>query len=675
MRHTTSSTLIPVLRRRTRVVALCTLILVVIAFPFFYADPSSSHEHGTFRGNDHQRLSRYLEVVTPWAKPKPTQTAVNEEFVKGQLEAHENQAIPDIQPLELAEVEDDIWELEEEYIDEEPNNLPKHIFNSNGLLTTNPKGVHPIYDLTRRAKIEWNRKHQRASKTLRQAVKEYKRRYGRSPPKGFNHWWDYVQKHDIQLPDEYDQIYLDLEPYWGVHPEDLQELQLDWEAHQDTYTIGKLSEDSIVTVLNFSISEQNMGRLDDFLSYGAKAQSDLLGDVYQYIPPFRATFSPHDNPNELQDWAWRKATTEAAKNGAYVRMEDLPPQERTGWSVACPRDSPLYMNPPDGGDNPKPQTEKTFIFDHRAAMDPCYHPQLISMHASLVSWGAGPAPDRFPSPQLSNCATLLHADIRATSLAQAAEFSEDDPRWEDKDDDRLFWRGTPTGMWHHDGVNWRQSHRVRLVNYTGAIMDRKLLDPNSDFYYVSFLRPTESADIPVGEPESYARYRLNDAFMDVSFVSPVSGCEGTVCDVFAQELPWGERVEAGPRGAGRYKYLFDVDGNGWSSRFRRLISSHSLVFKSTIYPEWWLDRVQPWLHYVPIQLDYSDLYDSLVFFAGDQSGEGAHEDMAKEIAFAGRDWARRYWRDVDVTAYMFRLWLEYARVMSLNRDEMSYTLP
>jgi hypothetical protein len=30
----------------------------------------------------------------------------------------------------------------------------------------------------------------------------------------------------------------------------------------------------------------------------------------------------------------------------------------------------------------------------------------------------------------------------------------------------------------------------------------------------------------------------------------------------------------------------DVDGNGWSSRFHRLMMSGSLVLKSTIYPEW-----------------------------------------------------------------------------------------
>jgi beta-1,2-xylosyltransferase len=33
----------------------------------------------------------------------------------------------------------------------------------------------------------------------------------------------------------------------------------------------------------------------------------------------------------------------------------------------------------------------------------------------------------------------------------------------------------------------------------------------------------------------------------------------------------------------RYKYRLDIDGYGWSSRFRKLLSSNSLIIKSTVY--------------------------------------------------------------------------------------------
>lgn len=66
--------------------------------------------------------------------------------------------------------------------------LPHHEWNNDGILRVNTKGPHPIFELMRRAESQWKTKTVRASKTLRQAVFEYKRRYNRPPPKGFDHW-------------------------------------------------------------------------------------------------------------------------------------------------------------------------------------------------------------------------------------------------------------------------------------------------------------------------------------------------------------------------------------------------------------------------------------------------------------------------------------------------------
>lgn len=73
-----------------------------------------------------------------------------------------------------------------------------------------------------------------------------------------------------------------------------------------------------------------------------------------------------------------------------------------------------------------------------------------------------------------------------------------------------------------------------------------------------------------------------------------------------------------------------------------------------MFPEWFQDRIQPWVHYVPFQMDLSDLYDSLTFFRGGLKGEGAHKDLAIQIALAGRNWTQTFWRDEDMSAYMFR---------------------
>ena len=67
--------------------------------------------------------------------------------------------------------------------------LAKHILTPDGLLHVNPDGPHPIFQLIRDAEAAWEAKRARASKTLGDAVLEYKRRYRRAPPLGFDKWY------------------------------------------------------------------------------------------------------------------------------------------------------------------------------------------------------------------------------------------------------------------------------------------------------------------------------------------------------------------------------------------------------------------------------------------------------------------------------------------------------
>lgn len=60
----------------------------------------------------------------------------------------------------------------------------------------------------------------RQSTTLKKAVTEYKRRYGRNPPKGFGQWWEFVQKHNVKIVDDYDALFEDLAPFWDMSGEE-----------------------------------------------------------------------------------------------------------------------------------------------------------------------------------------------------------------------------------------------------------------------------------------------------------------------------------------------------------------------------------------------------------------------------------------------------------------------
>jgi hypothetical protein len=63
----------------------------------------------------------------------------------------------------------------------------------------------------------------RQSRSLRAAVKEYKRRYGRNPPKGFDAWWRFAEANNVKMVDEYDGLISDLEPFWGMTGEEFRQ--------------------------------------------------------------------------------------------------------------------------------------------------------------------------------------------------------------------------------------------------------------------------------------------------------------------------------------------------------------------------------------------------------------------------------------------------------------------
>jgi len=58
----------------------------------------------------------------------------------------------------------------------------------------------------------------------------------------------------------------------------------------------------------------------------------------------------------------------------------------------------------------------------------------------------------------------------------------------------------------------------------------------------------------------------------------------------------------------------------------------------------WTDRAMPWVHFVPIKLDFSDLHDAAAFFRGLPDGTPGHDELAKKIAHSGKEWIAKYWR-------------------------------
>ena len=81
------------------------------------------------------------------------------------------------------------------------------------------------------------------------------------------------------------------------------------ESHMDSFTLAK-SGDGPITVSRTSFSHENPHLLD-----GAYSVMNLLENVTEWIPPFRAVFTPHDNPDVLNHYELKQQAVAAAARG------------------------------------------------------------------------------------------------------------------------------------------------------------------------------------------------------------------------------------------------------------------------------------------------------------------------------------------------------------------------
>jgi hypothetical protein len=361
----------------------------------------------------------------------------------------------------------------------------------------------------------------------------------------------------VQMPDEYDRIHEDLAPYWGLSPAAFRGLEQAHEAHEETFTLGRVGAHGVM-VVNMSLPNNGMkGYLQ-----GAYEIADTLAPVHEHLPPFRAVFSPHDNPTIGFSAEWRALALKAVREGrcectvpscgqgseAYMHadldLDHMPPIESVGWLSGCAKDSPARTQPYDLEHPPAPPTKKTFIHDHLAAMSPCAHPSLLHHHGQFLAHEYGPGPWSPPAPQFSYSVTSLHADIRPATPFNWVEDVPGDAPWDAKTDNRLLWRGSNTGIWQGAGMRyWRGTHRNRMV----ALADRTR--------GAADVLVADAADAPV-QTKTLPLRRLNRALLDLEFSGSPLNCDDTTCPELQRMFEWDESMDY--RTAGDYKYVMDV---------------------------------------------------------------------------------------------------------------------
>jgi protein glucosyltransferase len=73
----------------------------------------------------------------------------------------------------------------------------------------------------------------------------------------------------------------------------------------------------------------------------------------------------------------------------------------------------------------------------------------------------------------------------------------------------------------------------------------------------------------------------------------------------------------------KFKVIVDIDGNSWSSRFVSLLCMNSIFLKVVpYYVDYFFFELQPWVQYIPVNGDPSDLEEIMVSSKDDRVAYG-----------------------------------------------------
>jgi Glycosyl transferase family 90 len=99
----------------------------------------------------------------------------------------------------------------------------------------------------------------------------------------------------------------------------------------------------------------------------------------------------------------------------------------------------------------------------------------------------------------------------------------------------------------------------------------------------------------------------------------------------------------------RWRYLIDIEGTGYSGRFKLLLSSPRLVFlQDRPHKEDFFQHLVAWTHYVPVKRDLSDLRANLAIIKADPELETRIIQNAREFSrtYLSRASALQRWSDL-----------------------------
>lgn len=569
---------------------------------------------------------------------------------------------------------------------------------SSPIVDPEPQATHPIDRLVRGAHAEWQRLLTRESHDLESAVAQYRARRGRHPPPGFAEWFKYAKSSNaIIVEDFFDQIYHDLNPFWGLSPSRLRQQTQGFEQR-------------------IVVRDHNATMVTDIPRDWMDTWFDLVQSIQQYLPDLDMPINVMDESRIIVPWddltrfvhaeeSSRQLLPPAELTTEYTRRNDSRemneqsaqpyrpefkgPGSEPYWQmarVACPDDSPSrttdvssidFASPPPEFYNYLNISYHGYVRNWTQTKDICTRPELHALHGTFIEpISISTTHELFPlfggsKLPVNNEILIPPAMYWSSNEMYSGGDEKHGGPWREKRD-QLIWRGAATGGRNRD-ENWRgfQRHRfLAMLNATAVQLAEQ--QPQLPHHGANFVLPAADVyDLRSGREGHLAE--LIRPHADLGFVHLVCfpyDARDPHCSYTEPYFELKKGMDMAEQYA--YKYLPDLDGNSFSGRYRAFLLSTSLPIKATIYNEWHDSRLIPWAHFVPMDSTFMDIYGIMEYFLGYKDQKG-HDAVAQQIAMDGKQWAEKVLRREDMQIYTYRLLLEYARLCDDQRDRLGYS--
>ncbi|KAM0716148.1 hypothetical protein Q7P37_008662 [Cladosporium fusiforme] len=531
---------------------------------------------------------------------------------------------------------------------------------------------HPLDDVIRKAQETQAKTIQSETNTLHESADSYRRRRGRHPPPGFEKWFERaLNSRAVIVESFFDQIYEDLEPFWGMRPGEIRNSLDDWK-----WTLR---------IRNGKIKNIPQGR------FRSRVWGSMIQQVAPELPDMDIAINPLDEPRVFAPWEdINELMKKASQQREHVNAQPLDTMLNKHSRLAVKHESKSIKHKwitkgklwPHILDTCPPWKQEAAVqqggleptTNWTTGKDICSNHQWANIHGSLIK------------PATMSISTNLIPIFSATKLQGSNDillpppsYFTDDALFTGKDwwgdgktsipwhkkSHGLVWRGKATGGEVHKAA-WENSHRQRLVSMLNA-SETSLRFHESAYQYPSI----DGAK----NPEQRDEHALS------SWLSSVAnaGFTDLLCSLKDSKKPCKplsnhyKPVPSIPmKKQYAWKYLPDIDGNSLSGRFRAFLLSNSSPMKATIFKEWHDSRLMPWEHFIPLDISLRDLWSTMAYFLGFEGGD-AHDEKGERIATEGRLWADKVLRKEDMLLYVHRVLIEYARLCDDERDRLGYT--